>query len=433
MKYIDNDVYQSANERIGHIFDNFENIYVSLSGGKDSGVMLNLVLDYMRANNITRKIGVLFIDLEAFFKMTIDFIETIINENLDLIEPYWVCLPMRSMNTVSMYEPWWVFWDPSKKDKWVRELPAHDYIITDRNNPFDFWRHEMMFEEFITHIGGWYSRQHGNKRTACLVGIRTDESLNRWRAIIRTDKGTFENCHYSTKIEDDVYNFYPIYDWSVEDIWTYNGKFNKPYNRTYDLMYQAGIPLSKQRICEPFGDEQKAGLNMFKVLEPDTWFRVAGRVSGANFGNIYTNTKALGMKNFTLPQGHTWKSYTKFLLATLPEKTRQTYLDRFKKFIKWWYRKGSPMMGDMIAALPSDLIHNTKEFSVRGKGDKHVIRFKKIADELPGLDTKTDLPTWKRMCMVILKNDINCKSLNFGLTKHQLELRNKALLKYQNM
>lgn len=437
-KYLDIDVHQAAMQRIKFIFDNFDNIYVSLSGGKDSGVMLNLVLDYMRENHITRKIGVLFIDLEAFYKRTIDFIDRIITQNLDLIEPYWLCLPMLSWNTVSMYEPFWKFWDPEKEDVWVRPLPKHDFIITKDNNPFEFWYKDMTFEDFITYFGSWYSRKHGGGKTACLVGIRTDESLNRWRSIMRQDKGTFEGHCFSTQVDDLTYNFYPIYDWRVNDIWTYNGKYHKDYNHIYDLMYKAGIPLSKQRVCEPFGDEQKAGLNMYKVLEPETWFKVVGRVGGANFGNIYANTKAIGRRKIDLPKGHTWKSYTKFLLATLPKRTRDIYVAHFITFIKWWHRKGSPISNEEIAKLPQDIIVNTKKFSKRGKGDKYVVRFKQIPDTLIDkddryIDARYDAPTWKRMCMAIIKNDINCKTLSFGLRKHQIEARKRTLQIYNNL
>ena len=423
-------VHQAAHQRMKYIFDNFENVYVSLSGGKDSGVLLNLALDYMRANGITRKIGVFFCDLEAFYQVTIDFIEKMLADNADLIEPYWVCLPMLSPNSVSMYEPWWLFWDPEKQEKWVRPMPSHPYIINSANNPFDFWRERMTFEEFIEHFGPWYAKQKGGK-TACLVGIRTDESLNRWRSIVREDKSTFDNCHYSTAITESVFNFYPIYDWAVEDIWTYNGRFEKPYNRAYDLFHKAGVPLSKQRICEPFGDEQKAGLSLFKVIEPQTWVRVVDRVSGANFGNIYCDTKALGMRAVPLPQGHTWKSYCKFLLKTLPEQTRKTYMNRFVKFIKYWHRHGTPTLDKYIEQLPADAIVNTKQYSVRGTGDKYVVRFRKILDELPGLDTKADFPTWKRLCMTILKNDITCKSLHFGLTKYELDKRAATMKTYK--
>lgn len=424
-------VHEAALQRIDYIFNEFDNVYVSLSGGKDSGVLLNLVLDYMRANGIKRKVGVLFVDLEAFYKATIEFIEKIMLDNSDLINPYWVCLPMLSMNSVSMYEPWWVFWEEAKREKWVRPMPPHPFIINSANNPFEFWRERMTFEEFIEQFGEWYARKHGG-RTACLIGIRTQESLNRWRALNREDKGMWDDCAYSTKKAEDVYNFYPIHDWLVEDIWTYNGKFSKPYNRAYDLFHQAGVPLSKMRICEPFGDEQKAGLNLFRFVEPETWARVADRVSGANFGNIYCGTKAIGMRHFPLPKGHTWKSYCKFLLKTLPDDTRRNYMRRFVKFIKYWHREGTPTIDAHIQALPQDAIVNTQQFSVRGKGDKHVVRFKRILDELPGLDTKADFPTWKRMCMTILKNDITCKSLHFGLTKYELDKRAATIRKYQS-
>lgn len=424
-------VHEAALRRLDYIFNEFDNVYVSLSGGKDSGVLLNLVLDYMRTNGIKRKVGVFFVDLEAFYKSTIEFIERMILDNSDLIDPYWVCLPMLSINSVSMYEPWWMFWEEAKRDKWVRTMPAHPFIINSENNPFKFWRERMTFEEFIEHFGKWYAQKHGG-RTACLVGIRTQESLNRWRALNREDKGMWKGCAYSTKKADDVFNFYPIHDWLVEDIWTYNGKFQKPYNRAYDLFHQAGVLLSKMRICEPFGDEQKAGLNLFRFVEPETWARVADRVSGANFGNIYCGTKAMGMKYFPLPKGHTWKSYCKFLLKTLPDDTRKTYLRRFVKFIKYWHREGTPTIDEHINALPQDAIINTGQFSVRGKGDKHVVRFKRILDELPGLDTKADFPTWKRMCLTILKNDITCKSLHFGLTKYELDKRATTIRKYQS-
>ena len=61
-------VLDAAKERIAFIFDNFERIYVSFSGGKDSGVMLNLVIDHIRKNNITRKVGVQILDNEANYE-----------------------------------------------------------------------------------------------------------------------------------------------------------------------------------------------------------------------------------------------------------------------------------------------------------------------------------------------------------------------------
>ena len=428
-KYLNKDVYTAAKERINYIFDEFDNICVSFSGGKDSGVVLNLCIEEARKRN--RKIGVLFIDLEAFYEKTIEFIERMFENNKDVLEPFWICLPMESPNSLSYLEPTWIWWEKEKEDIWVRKMPKNNWVINEKNNPLDFYKKNMPFEEFIKYFGGWYGK---GEKTATLVGIRTDESLNRFRAIAG-EKGMYKNKKYSTKITDKNYNFYPIYDWSVEDIWTYNGKFNKDYNKLYDLFYKAGVSIHKMRVDEPFGNEAKAGLSLFRVIEPKTWGKVVNRVSGANFGNIYSGNKIMNA-NYKLPKNHTWKSFTYFLLDTLPKETADHYRSKFDKFIKYWIETGCPVKDEHIKIMEEtcpDAIINTHQFSNRGKGDKEVVKFTKVVDEIPGVDTKDDVLTWKRMCMCIIKNDFTCKSLSFGMTK-DLTVRQKAIMdKYKNI
>lgn len=427
--YQNKNVYEALKERLDFIFDEFPKLYVSFSGGKDSGTLLNACIDEARKRK--RKIGVLFIDLEAFYQRTIDFVERMLNNNADIIEPYWVCLPMESPNSLSYMQPTWVWWDKSKKPIWVREMPQNKWVINEDNNCFNFYKKNMPFEEFIKHFGAWYGK--GDK-TACLVGIRTDESLNRFRAIAQ-DKETYKGCKYSTFIEENVYNFYPLYDWRVEDIWTYNAKFEKDYNKLYDLFYQAGVSVHKMRVDEPFGNEAKAGLNMFRVIEPKTWQKVVNRVSGANFGNIYSGQRIMNA-HYKLPKNHTWKSFTKFLLSTLPKETADNYRRKFIKFIKYWHRTGCPISDDMIKELEdkySDAIVNTHTFSVRGRGDKEVIKFKKILDEAQGLDNKDDICTWRRMAMCIIKNDFVCKSLSFSITKDLTKRQKEIMERYKNL
>ena len=100
----DKNVYEAANERIEFIFNHFERIYLSFSGGKDSGVMLNLVIDYMRKNNITEKIGLMVMDNEANYEYSLKFMHEIIQDNLDLLDVYWCCLLITLPCTVSSYE-----------------------------------------------------------------------------------------------------------------------------------------------------------------------------------------------------------------------------------------------------------------------------------------------------------------------------------------
>jgi len=65
-------VYTAALDRIAYAFDNFEKVYISFSGGKDSSVMFHLTM--IEAKKRNRKVGVLIIDLEAQYKLTIDHI-----------------------------------------------------------------------------------------------------------------------------------------------------------------------------------------------------------------------------------------------------------------------------------------------------------------------------------------------------------------------
>ena len=427
-KYVDKNVYELAQERIKFIFDEFPNIYVSFSGGKDSGCVLNMVIDEARRRK--RKVGALFIDLEAFYQKTIEFVERMFKNNLDVLDPYWVCLPMESPNSLSYLEPTWIWWDKSKEDIWVRSMPNNPWVINEENNPFDFYKKNMPFEEFIKFFGNWYGK---GEKTACLIGIRTDESLNRFRAIV-ADKEKYKDKIYSTLVTNQTYNFYPIYDWRVDDDWIYNGKFEKDYNKLYDLFYKAGVSIYKMRVDEPFGNEAKAGLNMFRVIEPQTWQRVVNRVSGANFGCIYQGNKIMSARH-PLPKNHTWKSYTEFLLSTLPEETANNYRSKFNKFIKYWKEQGCGLTDNQIKELESsnpESIENTHTLTNRGKKDKIVIKFKDILDESP-LDRNDDILTWRRMAMCIIKNDYICKGLSFSITKDLTKRQQELLEKYKNL
>lgn len=428
-KYLDKNVYEAALERMDYIFKNFEKIYLSFSGGKDSGVMLNLAVDYMRKHKIKRRIGVLFIDHEGQYALTINYIKNTLSRNADLFEIFWVCLPINLRNSVSVFQPFWTPWEPMLADKWIRPFPDFPSIINEANNPFPFWKKHMEFEQFVPEFGRWYA---GSKKTACLVGIRSDESLNRFRTIASHGKEMLDGLNWTTKIfsDLDLYNCYPIYDWQTCDIWVANARFGWTYNPLYDMYYKAGVPLSKQRICQPYGDDQRAGLNLFRVIEPETWAKVVNRVSGANFGNIYCGNSILGYRNVKLPKGHSWRSYTKLLLATLPKEVADNYRRRFVKFIRYWHTVGSAV-SNAESWLPPDAVLTSK-ISSRGRKDKPVVRYNRIPDSIPTrLETRRVAPTWRRMAICILKNDQLCKSLSFSQTKQQRERIKTLLEKYE--
>lgn len=388
--YLDINVLEAAQARIKKVFDDFPKIYVSFSGGKDSSVMLHLVMDEAIKRN--RRVGVLLVDLEGMYKITIEHIQAMYDLYADHVDPYWVCLPIRLRNAVSVFEPRWMCWDPDKAADWIRQPPS--MAITDEGY-FPFFRRGMEFEEFVPEFGKWYG---GGKLTACFVGIRADESLNRYRTI-KADKSTFEGTQWTTWIGDGVYNIYPIYDWKVSDIWLYNTKFKRPYNRLYDYMHQAGLTPTQMRICQPYGDDQRKGLWLFHVIEPETWARVVARVNGANQGAMYVRETGdiMGNIKITKPEGHTWKSFAELLLASMPPQTKEHYENKIAVFLHWWEERGYP------AGIPDE-------------ADIHDEAAKKV-------------PSWKRICKALLRNDYWCKGLSFTQTKSDAYEKYKKVMK----
>jgi len=323
-------VLEAAQQRISHIFDDFPRIYASISFGKDSSVMLHLIMD--EAIKRGRKIGLLFVDLEGQYRLTIDHGLELIDLYKDHIDLYWVCLPIRLRNAVSMYEPQWICWEPGREKDWIRQPPRQ--AITDQSY-FDFFSHGMEFEEFTPAFGQWYSQ---GKLTASFVGIRSDESLNRFRSVARNNKSTFEGLKWTTWNGGPAYSAYPIYDWRTKDIWIYYAKTGKPYNRLYDRMHQAGLSIHQQRICQPYGDDQRKGLWLFHRIEPETWSKIVARVNGANSGSLYAKESGniLGNLKIAKPEGHTWETFAKMILDTLPPSTAEHYSNKIAVFLKWY-------------------------------------------------------------------------------------------------
>lgn len=384
------DVLTATRERIAYVFDHFNRIYLSFSAGKDSTVMTHLVLEEARARQ--KPVGLLLIDLEAQYTMTIQHAEALYREYADIIEPFWIALPMALRNAVSMYEPKWMCWDPEQKEIWVR-TPSK-VAITDESY-FPFFHRGMEFEEFVEEFGHWYAR---GELTCCFVGIRTDESLNRFRTIMG-HKSRFQGKRWTTYKAQTTYNAYPIYDWKTQDIWTYLGKFQKSYNPLYDLMQKAGVPLSQQRICQPYGDDQRKGLWLFHLIEPETWGKVIARVNGANSGALYAKESGniLGRIKISKPDHHTWETFAKLLLTSLPDRSREHFENKITMFLHWYEQRGYP---------------------------------NGIPDEAePTQEAKRAVPSWRRICKAILRNDYWCKGLSFSQHKSESFVKYQKIMK----
>lgn len=378
-KYLSKSVLDASRERISYTFDNFDRIYLSLSGGKDSTVMFHLVMEEAVKRN--RIVGILFIDWECQFEMTITHIRELIQLYRDNIDLYWIALEIETMSACSAFEPIWRSWDEDKKVLWTREKPSE--AISDPSK-LPFYYKGITFEEFTPLFAKWYSR---GENTACFVGIRSQESLNRWRAIARDDVQRYDDKKFTTNAVDNVWNVYPIYDWKVEDIWTYVAKEGKPYNKVYDRMYQAGLTYNQMRIDEPFGDEARKNLWIYQIIEPITWSKFTARMAGVNSASLYTQERGniLGNGKVSLPEGHTWESFANYLLDSMPPATANHYKNKIAVYIKWYMDRGYP-----------DGIPDEGDYKLEQKGK---------------------IPAWRQIVKTLLKNDYYCQTLGFGVTK----------------
>ena len=394
--YSDKNVYEAAMERYETIFRHFDHIYFSVSGGKDSSIMLQLAAQ--AARRLGKKLSVLYIDLEAQYQATITHVEELIQCTRDVTERwYWVALPLSLRNAASAICPKWICWDKKDRDKWVRPLPDRDDVclITEDHYPkeWTWFRRVMEFEEFILYFAKWFSVSRGGPAAAG-IGIRSDESLNRFRTIISNTKERYLDYPWTTRIKihdkpTDCWNFYPIYDWSAADYWTAVAKFDLKFNYIYELMYKNGVSISEQRLCQPYGDDQRKGLDQFRYLEPETWEKVLHRVEGVNFGNIYCRTSLLGNIRSEKPDSMSWEQYAVFLLESLglyaPE-VRDHYYTKIKKFFAWWEKEA----GITPSSMPDD------KWDIQG--------FRRA-------------PYWKRIARAIEKNDFWMSGLSFSETK----------------
>lgn len=385
-------VYEAAKERVEYTFDNFNKVYLSFSAGKDSTVMLHLVADIAKKKG--KKFGVLLVDLEGQYSATINHALECVEMYKDIIDLHWICLPIHLRNAVSVYQPFWKCWDDEVKEAWIRTPPS---LAKTDPSEYPFFTDGMEFEEFVPEFGEWYSE---GDSCACMVGIRSDESLNRFRTIATDRKIKKDNHQWTTKVTPNVFNVYPIYDWRTRDIWIYHNKnTDKPANPLYELMHKAGVPLGLMRICQPYGDDQRRGLWLFHLIEPETWSRVVARVNGANGGALYVSEwgNINGYRKITKPEGHTWKSFAELLVMSMPEITQEHYENKILLFQNWWEKKG------YAEGIPDEADYR--------------------------LEAARRAPSWRRICKSLLRNDYWCKGLGFSQQKSNGYMKYLELMK----
>jgi len=311
-------------------------------------------------------------------------------------------------------------------------MPVGEYVVHQDNCPYPFVKGTKGFDARIQ-FSEWFSSQYGN--TAVLIGLRAQESLTR-RAIFTSQHRRFmhKGLVYSKKLRGNLCNFYPLYDWQTEDIWRCNARYGFDYNKIYDLYYQAGLNIDQMRVASPFHQSGQNDLKLYRVIDPNGWGKMVGRVNGCNFGGIYGGTSAMGWKKISKPSHFTWKQYAEFLISTLPEVVKKNFLKHLNRLMKSWEEDGYGRNPQVIQKMQEEgiVIENTR---VRCKKctKPNIYEIVKIKSGFPD-ETKVHAnfricPSWKSVCITIMKNDWTCTYMGASRTKDQnLKKRNALAL-----
>lgn len=318
-EYNDTNVFDETLNRIRYIYDSFDKVVVSFSGGKDSTAVLNAALIVAREKN-RLPLHAVFFDEEAIHPTTIEYVQRVAaNPEIKLD---WYCLEFKHRNACSNEEPFWYTWDKDKENLWVRPLPEN--AITEHPK----FKKGQSFQEFSPYL---FSR--GDGKVAMLTGIRTQESLRRYQVIAKKKNDAFINSYSENGMNQ--YRAFPIYDWSSEDVWLAVHKFGWDYNTTYDIFDQTRMHGNylTQRVCPPFGEEPLRGLWIYAECFPEMWHKMLYRVPGVSTAWRYANTELYSNSN-EKPDHLTYKEYLDVILETYDHDAKKQVTETVNSYIR---------------------------------------------------------------------------------------------------
>lgn len=305
------DVLQAAQQRITYLFDNYDNIQLSFSGGKDSTVLFHLLNEEAKKRN--RKFIVYFQDQEAEYSATIDIVEWAMSQ--PNVIPLWYQVPIFMTNAASSSQLFLFAW--GENEKWVRE--KHPLAIHSIKN-----KYPKRFHKFNLWVGQELRKMQGT--CVSVIGLRAEESPDRRFVMFGENSEMF----WIRKINEPN-RAYPIIDWCYKDVWKYLIDGNFKYNKIYDKMYMMGHNIRTMRVSNLIHEKAFRCLTDLQELEPDTYNALEERLHGVHTAAIYGKENLMYSIKDLPKTFNTWKEYRDFLMSSIhPE---------LSKIFKWqWTR-----------------------------------------------------------------------------------------------
>lgn len=319
--YLKQNVHDAALDRIRWLFDEFENVVVSVSGGKDSTVVANLALQVAEEKG-RLPLPVMWLDQEAEWQATVDTVRELMYD--PRVEPRWYQIPMRLFNSTSVHEHWLQCWDPESEDLWIH--PRDPIAITE--NIYGTDRFSRLFRRIA-------AVEYPDSPVCYLAGVRTEESPARYAGL--TGGKTWKWATWGTGLDKPGHvTMYPIYDWSYTDVWKAIHDNGWDYNKIYDEMYRYGIPVKNMRVSNVHHETAIHSLWYLQEIEGDTWNRLTQRIAGIDALTKFSKADYIPSK---LPfMFSSWREYRDYLLGKmiLEDDVRDKFAKKFAEQDEIW-------------------------------------------------------------------------------------------------
>lgn len=265
-------VLEAANIRIKNIFAAGTKVYCNCSGGKDSIVLMSLLYDLVQSGEIDgSRLEVVFIDEEVIYPDVVRICEQWRKKfMLAGVKYTWYTIEHRNNNCFNALEnnENFIPWDRYEADKWARPKPRYAVSESKYLKP----RVEN-YQDFLT-------RSEADGIT--LIGVRTDESLNRYKYIAEV------NARGGITGTDMMY---PIYDWKDKDVWKYIKDRGLDFPEVYMRMWEAGCPKKFLRVCNLFAIDTCRQINYIMEIYPEMWEALLKREPNAYLVRLYWDTE----------------------------------------------------------------------------------------------------------------------------------------------
>lgn len=305
-------VLEAAQKRVSFLFDNYDNIQLSFSAGKDSTVLFHLINE--EAKKRDRKFILYFQDQEAEYSATIDLVAWAMQQ--PNVIPLWYQIPIFMTNAASHQQLF--LWAWGDGEKWVRE--KHPIAIHSIDN-----KYPKRFHKFNLWVGQQLRKLQG--KSISVIGLRAEESPDRRFVMFGEDNELFW-----LRRKNEPHRAYPIIDWRYKDVWKYliEGEFR--YNKIYDKMYMLGHDIRTMRVSNLIHEKAFRCLTDLQELEPDTYNKLEERLQGVHTAAIYGKENLIYSIKTLPAQFKTWKEYKDFLLESIHPDLSRLFKYQWSRF-----------------------------------------------------------------------------------------------------